>query len=46
MSNNVYGFTSLTGGVTGETYTITCKIITTTNAEKYELDSDLPVAEI
>ena len=34
------------GGVTGKTYTITCKIITTTNAEKYELDGDLPVAEV
>lgn len=35
------------GGVSGEHYTITCKIATnTTPPEKYELEAELPVVEI
>ena len=33
------------GGVTGERYTITCKIVTDAG-EKYELEAELPVVEI
>jgi hypothetical protein len=33
------------GGVSGITYTITCKTITS-SGEKYELDAQLPVMEI
>lgn len=33
------------GGVTGERYTITCKIVTN-SGEKYELEAELPVVEI
>ena len=33
------------GGTTGTTYTITCKIITTVLAEKYEAESEITVTE-
>ena len=35
----------VTGGTSGKTYIITCKIITA-NGEKYEKDGELPVKEL
>lgn len=34
------------GGSSGMTYTITCKIVTAVNAEKFESDADITVTEI
>ena len=38
-------FVWVRGGTTATTYVITCKIVTTVLAEKYETEADLPVAE-
>lgn len=34
------------GGITGNTYTITCRVITTVLGEMYEVDADIAVLEI